>query len=471
MIKFPKDFLWGGAISASQAEGAYLEGGRLPSQGDILESGSGRLGYKDNLEISNEEYYPYHTGIDFYHTYKEDIKLFAEMGFKTFRTSISWSRIYPTGEEDIANEEGLLFYDAVIDELLKYKIEPLITISHYDVPLNLVQKFNGWQSREMIDLYVKFANTLMNRYKNKVKYWINFNEINVTIMCSSLGGATYIKRDAPDYYQKAYQAVHHQFVAAAKVTKLAREINPDFKIGGMIAGNGIYAETCNPNDVMAALEKERRTFFFSDVLIRGYYPSYMNTFFKKKNVSIVVHDGDSELIRNYTSDYLAFSYYMSSVVNEENLGDEKTIGNFSMGEPNPNLETSEWGWQVDPVGLRIYLNKLYDRYQKPLFIVENGLGANDILNGDKTVHDDYRIDYVRQHIVAMRDAIEDGVDLIGYTPWGCIDLVSVSTGEMSKRYGFVYVDKDNEGFGTYERYRKDSFYWYKKVIESNGEIL
>lgn len=468
---FPKNFLWGGALSAHQCEGAYNEDGKGLCTADTLIYGDiqERL-FNISAEIKDGVYYPSHDAIDFYHRYKGDIKLFAEMGFKTLRTSIAWSRIFPNGDDETPNEKGLQFYDDFFDELLRYNIQPVITLSHYELPLNLLKKYGAWENRKLIHFFETYAKTVFQRYKDKVNYWMTFNEINVIKIIPYFGGGMLVNRHDPVAPQKVYQAAHHQFVASSLAVKACHEIIPDAKIGMMLAGMVSYPKTCNPEDVQKNLEKKRDSLFFSDVQMRGYYPSYMDRYFEENDINVKMEDGDLELIGKYTADYLALSYYMSNVTSAA-PEDNKMTGNFAIGVSNPYLDTSEWGWQIDPAGLRIYLNQLYDRYQKPLFIVENGLGANDTVNEDGSIKDDYRIEYLRKHIEAMKEAVKDGVDLMGYTPWGCIDLVSASTGEMKKRYGFIYVDKDNEGNGTLKRSKKKSFYWYKNVIKSNGEDL
>lgn len=467
---FPEGFLWGGALSANQCEGAYLEDGKGLCTADTLVGGDVRERlFNIKSEIREGYYYPSHEAIDFYHRYKEDVKLFAEMGFKALRTSIAWSRIFPGGDDELPNEKGLQFYDDLFDELLLYNIQPVITLSHYEMPLHLLTEYGGWSNRKLIGFYVNYAKTVFHRYKDKVKYWMNFNEINVIKLMPYLGGGMLIQRDNPNFYQEIYQGAHHQFVASSLAIKACHEIIPEGQIGMMLSTQPSYAKTCKPEDVFKNMENERSNLFFSDVQMRGYYPSYSQRFFEEHNIKIQMESDDLDIIKNYTADYMAFSYYMTNVISSDPV-DSKYAGNFAQGESNPYLETSEWGWQIDPVGLRIYLNLLYDRYQKPLFIVENGLGAIDTVVDGK-IQDDYRIDYLQKHIAAMLEAVKDGVDLIGYTPWGCIDLVSCSTGEMKKRYGFIYVDKDNEGNGTLNRTVKKSFEWYKKVIETNGSDL
>lgn len=477
--KFPENFLWGGATAANQFEGAYLEDGKGWSTADTARY-IPEMQPEDFLSLlkpmttadvefamaDEEGIYPKRHGIDFYHRYKEDIALFAEMGFKTFRLSISWPRIFPNGDDQEPNEAGLKFYDDVIDECLKYNIEPLVTISHYEFPLALAFKQNGWESRETIDAFVRYAKLLLNRYKGKVKYWLTFNEINIIAMTGYLSGGVLADK-TENMFQSQMQAAHHQLVASALTVKACHDIDPAAKIGNMLAHSVSYPETPNPADALEGLLGSRASLMFSDVQVRGYYPSYTDKMFRDYGITLDITEADRKILKEGTVDFMSFSYYMSAISAAKKDGEE-TAGNLMMSKKNPYLESSEWGWQIDPVGLRIVLHELYDRYQIPLFIVENGLGANDVVEADGRIKDDYRIDYLRQHIAEMGKAMDEGVELMGYTPWGCIDLVSASTSEMSKRYGFIYVDLDNEGKGTLERSRKDSFFWYKKVIESNG---
>lgn len=484
-MSFSKDFLWGGATAANQYEGGYLSGGRGLSTLDVLTVGSntnprkiiyktkegeikeagrldalpeGAVGY-----IDLDTYYPSHKAVDFYGHFKGDIKLFAEMGFKCFRMSISWTRICPKGTKEL-NEEGLKFYDDVFDELLKYGIEPVVTINHFDVPMYLADNYDGWSSREVVDYYVFFCETIFKRYKDKVKYWMTFNEINFLRCWVHIG-----IHNTDD--QTKYQAVHHLFIASAKAVKLGREINPNFKIGTMVAYIPSYSMTCKPEDVMENLIFQRQVEFYLDVQCKGYYPAHKIKEFKRKGIEIKKEQGDDEIIKEGIVDYIGFSYYMSTASTTDKNA-EKTGGNNMMAYKNPYLEVSDWGWSVDPLGLRISLCQMYERYNLPLFVVENGLGAVDQVEADGSINDDYRIEYLREHIKAMKDAVElDGVDLMGYTPWGCIDLVAWSTGEMKKRYGFIYVDMDDAGNGTLNRSKKKSFDWYKQCIKSNGEDL
>ena len=476
MSKFPKDFLWGGATAANQYEGAYNVGGKGLSIQDVTPKGGipakigdlnpiiTELPTADNLKLE---------GIDFYHRYKEDIALFAEMGFKVFRTSIAWSRIFPNGDDLEPNEEGLQFYDNVFDELAKYGIEPLVTLSHYETPLHLARKYNGWINRDLIGFYERYVRTVFNRYKDKVKYWLTFNEINSVLHAPFMSGGISTPMEELSK-QDLYQAVHHELVASALATKVGHEINPNFKIGCMVLAMPAYPMTPKPEDVLAAREFENQNYLFSDIHARGKYPAYIQRFFKENGIKIDFAPGDKELLAENTVDFISFSYYMSIVQAHDPENYHSGRGNLLGGISNPYLESSEWGWQVDPIGLRLVLNDLYDRYQLPLFIVENGLGAKDVLVDGidcPTVNDDYRIDYLKKHLQQVGEALEDGVELLGYTTWGCIDLVSASTAEMSKRYGFIYVDRHDDGSGTLKRYKKKSFYWYKDVIESNGESL
>ncbi|CYV17819.1 glycoside hydrolase [Streptococcus suis] len=478
--QFPKGFLWGGATAANQYEGGWNLGGRGPATSDTYiavdpdkrkdMSHFGKPVSRADVEFAladQEGLYPKRWGSDFYHRYKEDIALFAEMGFKTFRLSIAWSRIFPKGDELEPNEEGLAFYDAVFDELNKYGIEPLVTLSHYEFPLHLALEYGGWKNRKVIEFFVRYAETVFKRYQGKVKYWLTFNEINILGMVGYLSGGLLFE-DGKNDLEAMYQAVHHQFIASSLATKAAHEIDPENKVGCMLARMENYAATCNPDDVLAALKKDQENLFYTDVQVRGAYPSYMKRFFKENNIQVVFEPGDEAILKQYPVDFMSFSYYMTSITRALPDKDKATAGNLILGEANPYLEASDWGWQIDPVGLRITLNKLYDRYQVPLFIVENGLGALDKVEADGGIEDSYRIAYLEKHIQQMYEAIEDGVELMGYTPWGCIDLVSASTSEMSKRYGFIYVDADDQGNGSFDRSRKASFYWYKEVIASNG---
>jgi len=480
---FPEDFLWGGATAANQIEGAFDEDGKGLSTSDMAaykdpyaEKSVNNFTFNVN-SVELEEYlnnpdkylFPKRWGINFYDNYKEDIALFAEMGFKTFRLSIAWPRIFPTGLEEEPNEAGLAFYDNVFDECKKHGIEPLVTMSHYEMPITLTQKYNGWVSRELIPLFVKYARTIFDRYKNKVRYWITFNEMNMNLNSLYTGAGT-LEDKVDNVEEAAYQASHHQFLASALAVKLSHEMMPDAKIGCMINRIESYAKTCKPEDQLQALKADQINTFYPDVQVRGEYPNYMKRFFSENNINIKVEKEDNEILKEGTVDFVAFSYYMSHVT-EDRPDAKELAGKLDSPIKNPYLELTQWDWPIDPIGLRISLNKMYDRYRIPLFLVENGIGARDVVTEDGKIHDPYRIDYIKKHILAMKEAIKDGVELMGYTTWGCIDLISCGTSQMSKRYGFIYVDQDDEGKGSLKRIPKDSFYWYKEVIASNGENL
>ena len=483
MRKFPKGFLWGGATAANQIEGGYNEGGKGISVSDCakMKRNVNVKDYHKLNEVTTKDIeealenlqdtvnYPKRHGSDFYHRYKQDIALLAEMGFKVFRMSIAWSRIFPNGDELYPNEEGLKFYDDVFDELLAHGIQPLVTMSHYEPPIHLVLKYNGWYARDLITFFERYVKVICERYKNKVKYWITFNEIDSIIRHPyTTGGLVKDRFAGMNFEEVCYQAMHHQFVASALATKICHEIIPDAKVGCMITKLSFYPMTCKPEDILESQKRMRNIYAYSDTQVFGEYPSYLLTYYENHGIHIEKHEGDDEVMKNYPVDFVSFSYYMSSCVAADEDDLEKTAGNTVMALKNPYLPSSEWGWQIDPIGLRVSLVELYDRYRKPLFIVENGLGAKDELVNGK-IHDTYRIEYYRQHFQCMYDAIvEDGVDLMGYTSWACIDLISESTKQMSKRYGFIYVDADDDGKGTYDRYRKDSFYWYQKVIRNNS---
>lgn len=462
MKAFPETFLWGGAIAANQVEGAWQEDGKGISTsdvqphgvfGDVVERKSGDFGIKD-------------VAIDFYHRYPEDIALFAEMGFSCLRVSIAWTRIFPNGDETQPNEAGLAYYDRLFDELAKHNITPMVTLSHYEMPWGLVKNYGGWGSRDVITFFERYARSVFARFKNKVKLWLTFNEINMSLHAPMTGVG--LSEDSSK--AEIYQAIHHQLVASALAVKACHEIIPDARIGNMLLGGLMYPLSCKPEDVLETLQENRNWLFFGDVQCRGEYPGYMLRYFRDNDIKLEISDSDREALKA-TIDFISFSYYMSGCVTADEELNAKARGNILNMVPNPHLASSEWGWQIDPIGLRILLNMLWDRYQKPLFIVENGLGAKDKLEADGTVHDDYRISYLNDHLVQVGEAIEDGVDVLGYTSWGPIDLVSASKAELSKRYGFIYVDRDDQGNGTLARSRKKSFNWYKDVIGSNGASL
>lgn len=484
-MKLSKSFLWGGATSSFQIEGGYQEGGRGLSTHDFETNGSvenpravtyrlpdGTTGRARSSFFNPEDlpdgavpcilkdcYYPSHKAIDYYHHWKEDIALMAGMGFNVYRFSICWSRIFPTGEEEKPNEEGLKFYEDIINELEKYGMEPLITIHHDELPFHLAEKYDGWSSRHTIDCYVKYCRTLFGRFGKKCRYWITFNEINAVRGYVACGTH---KCDN----QTHYNAVHNMFLASAKAVKLGHEMIPGSQFGAMYASSALYPATCRPEDIFRHMQKRRETYFFMDVMVRGYYPSYAKDIFARRGVKLRMTPEDEEILRKGVLDYISFSYYRSNVIST------KTVTNVISGDPNPYLEMTPWGWPVDPVGLRYVLNEFYDRYQKPLFIVENGLGAVDKIEEDGSIQDDYRIAFFKDHLKEMMKAIlEDGVECLGYTMWGPMDLVSLTTGEMKKRYGFIYVDMDDLGNGTLERKKKRSYDWMTEVIATQGESL
>lgn len=471
-----KNFLWGAATAANQVEGGFDEGGKGLSCADMLSNGTKEHPRQITPQTTEESlYYPNRIASDFYHHYEEDIALMAEMGLKCYRMSIAWTRIFPTGEETEPNEEGLAFYDRVFDLLKKNGIEPMVTISHYEMPIYLVNHYNGWASRKVIDLFLNYCKVLFERFHTKVTYWMTFNEIN----CGTLALGNYMSlgivnagtrsfTQQVDDKQLRYQALHHQMVASAKAVQLAHTIDPSLQVGCMIAMMPTYPLTCHPKDLLKCQKQwQEINYYCTDVMVRGAYGAYADKMWKEMNVHLEILPQDQQDLMQGRVDYIAISYYQTNCVSHED--DHSMIGgNLLAGVANPYLKASEWGWQIDPDGLRYTLKELYDRYQLPIMIVENGLGAFDKLETDGTVHDPYRIDYLRQHIQAMLAAIEDGADVMGYTPWSAIDIVSASTGEMAKRYGFIYVDSDDYGNGSFMRYRKDSFYWYKTVIASNG---
>lgn len=470
-----KNFLWGGATAANQAEGGVLEGGRGLSNVDLLPTGPDRKkvasGDLEMLEWKDGYYYPAKEAIDMYHRYMEDIQLFAEMGFKVYRMSLSWSRIFPNGDDLEPNEEGLVFYESIFEELKKHNIEPLVTIAHFDVPIHLIKAYGGWRNRKLVDFYSRYAETVLKRYKGLVKYWLTINEINILLHQPFVGGGIVFK-EGENKLEINYQAAHHQLLASALATKIAHEVDSEYMVGCMLAGGSHYPYTCRPEDYQEAINRDREGYFFIDVQARGKYPNYALKKFEREGLNIQMEEGDHAILAASPVDFVTFSYYCSRTVSAHSEDYAQATGNLFPSIKNEHLPSTEWGWQIDPLGLRNSLNQMYDRYQKPLFIVENGLGAIDIPDENGYVADDYRIDYLKKHVQALKDAVEiDGVELLGYTTWGCIDLVAASTGQMSKRYGFIYVDRDDEGKGTLNRTKKKSFEWYKNVIASNGEEL
>lgn len=471
---FPKDFMWGGAFAANQMEGAFDVDGKGWCVADINEYVDNvALDKKYNMEVttqfvkeamkSQDRVFPKRWGIDFYHTYKEDLALLKELGLKTFRTSINWARIYPNGVEEEPNEAGLKFYDDLFDEIIKNGMEPMITVSHYEIPLHLTMEYKGWYSREVIDFFVKYCKTVFDRYAGKVKYWILVNQINL-ILHESFNHLGVAEDVVEDLVSAKYQAVHNEMVACALATKYAHETYPDMQIGMMLCGGPAYAATCAPEDVLAALRHNQMEYFYSDVLLRGYYPGYAFHFFEERGIQVEFGDGDEEALKN-TADFFSFSYYYTRICDKKSYEDGNTVYR------NPELPANPWGWTIDPLGLRILLNEFYDRYQKPIYITENGCGYFDKLEEDEKIHDPYRVEYYKAHFEQMKEAIKDGVDLRGYYAWGPLDIVSCSSSEMSKRYGFIYVDQDDRGQGSKRRIKKDSFAWYQNVIRTNGEEL
>lgn len=473
----PDNFLWGGAVAANQFEGAWNVDGKGISVADIITGGAVNTNRKITQGVLKNEFYPSHIASDFYHHYKEDISLLNEMGFKCFRMSIAWTRVFPNGDEELPNEKGLAFYDRVFDECKKYKIEPIVTLSHFEMPYHLVERYGGWRNRKVIDYFVKYAEVCLSRYKNKVKYWMTFNEINNQTdfrekLAMLLDSGLIVNEDDKVKEELMYQAAHYELVASAKVVVMGHKINPEFKMGCMVNMTPLYPSSSHPNDIFQAMKATQKRYWFVDVQSHGRYPSHMNAFFKDSKMNLDITKNDAKILKNGTCDYIGLSYYNSSTVAYKKSNPDFNFAGSELLVDNKYLKQSQWGWPIDPLGLRYSLNWLEDHYHKPLMIVENGMGAKDTVIDGKFIHDKYRIDYLRKHILAMIDAvIKDGVDVIGYTPWGCIDLVSVGTGQMSKRYGFVYVDSDDFGVGTQKRIKKDSFYWYQNVISTNGKEL
>ena len=476
LLMHAEDLLWGGAVAAHQLEGAYDRDGKGLSIMDVVTGGDVNTRRRITGEILKGENYPNHEAIDFYDYYKEDIRLFAEMGFKCFRTSIAWTRIFPNGDEEQPNEAGLKFYDDMFDECLKYGIEPVITLSHFEMPLHLVQEYGGWRNRKLIDFFVKFAVTCFERYKDKVKYWMTFNEINNQADIGDgfmlYANSGIIIKPEENAEELMYQASHYELVASAEAIKAGHEINPKFQIGCMIAMCPIYPATCRPEDILQAEKAMQKRYYYTDVHVKGEYPVNILKYWERKDLKIDVTEEDLAVLKQGCVDYIGFSYYMSFCTKAEPDNPEYDYRGEKDRIKNQYVKASEWGWQIDPIGLRYSLNWFTDRYKVQLFIVENGFGAYDTLEEDGSIHDPYRVEYLQHHISEMKKAVEeDGVDLMGYTPWGCIDLVSAGTGEMDKRYGFIYVDKHNDGTGDLARRKKDSFEWYKEVISTNGENI
>ncbi len=476
-MRFPEGFLWGGAFAANQVEGAFKEGGKGLSTADIFPLGDRKTGgvfdrtqeqIYEAITDTDDRKYPKRRGIDFYHRYREDIELFAQMGFKALRFSMAWTRIYPNGDEEKPNEAGLQYYRDVINELKKHGIQPIITLSHFEMPMHLVTEYSGWSDRRVIDFYLNYARTVIDAFHEDIRYWITFNEIDATLHIPLIG-AGLIKERFENLEKTSYQALHHQFVASALLTKYVHENYPGLMIGCMSTKNLKYPATCKPEDCMQWLYETQMDAACTDVQVFGEYPYVWKKMWKEKGLEPEYTEGDLKLLKENTVDFVSFSYYASLVTSAEGSQKEKASANLLVGEKNPYLKQTPWGWQIDPEGLRFSLNQMYDRYKLPMFVAENGLGTLDVLENE-TVNDDYRIEYLHDHIAAVGKAIEDGVPVFGYTYWGCIDCISASTSEMSKRYGFIYVDQDDQGNGTLKRYPKQSFFWYRDLIAANGEI-
>ena len=468
--KFPDHFLWGGAVAANQLEGAWQEDGKGLCIADINEY-KGNLppekrsnaemtaAYVNELLNDKQKMFPKRYGIDFYHTYPEDLKLLAGIGFNTLRTSINWARIFPNGDDEEPNEGGLAFYDRLFDEFAKYNIEPMVTISHYEMPLNVALKYNGWYNRKTIDMFVKYCETIFRRYKNKVKYWITVNQINLYEHESfnHLG----IPADQVENLTDAkYQGLHNELVACAKAMAIGRQINPDFRFGCMLYHANAHPETGSSENMMEAIRQNHMQYYFTDMSARGGIPSYMWRFYEENNIHVDITPEDEEALKT-TVDFISFSYYYTRNVNEQG----ELINNRFI------KSTNAWGWGLDPVGLRVALNQYWDRYQLPLMVTENGMGFYDKVEEDGSIHDPYRVEFYREHLKQVKEAIYDGVDVVGYYAWGPIDIVSCSSCEMEKRYGFIYVDLDNSMHGSAKRSLKDSYAWMKQTIASNGENL
>jgi 6-phospho-beta-glucosidase len=479
---FPKDFLWGGAIAANQAEGAWREDGKGISVADVNRLKEELpLEKRYNRDLSTEDVrqaladteatYPKRFGIDFYRTYKDDLKLLAGTGMNAFRTSINWARIFPNGDDEKPNEAGLKFYDSLIDEIIKNNMRPLITISHYEFPINLALNYNGWYDRRLIEFFTRFCEVVFERYKDKVLDWILVNQVNL-IKFESFNHLGVPSDKVTNLLEAKYQAVHNELVACGRAIRIAKKINPHFNIGNMIYDDISYAASCKPEDVLATCKRNQMEYFFSDIAIRGSYPGYALRYFDENNIHIEFGKDDEADLQN-TIDFLAISYYYTMISDAQSVNqkDEPEIASHNNEYPNPHIKQSAWGWGIDPIGMRIKLNYFWDRYQIPIVIAENGIGCFDKVEADGSVHDPYRIEYLRAHIEQLKEAIKDGVKITAYHPWGPIDIVSASSSEMDKRYGFIYVDLDNHGKGSGKRILKDSYHWYKEVVASNGENL
>lgn len=474
-----KDFLWGGAVAAHQVEGGWDQGGKGMSVADVMTAGDNVTHTPRRITdgVLPGENYPNHEAVDFYHRYKEDIALFAEMGFKALRTSIQWTRIFPEGDETTPNEEGIAFYNDLIDTCLSYGIEPVITLQHFEMPWGLVKKYNGFMDKRVIDYFCRFASVCFERFGDRVKYWMTINEINnqaaqpIAHHMLQEGGVL-IQDGDPKAEEMMYQSAINELIASAKAVQIGHAMNPGLMIGCMIANEPLYGATCKPEDMLEMEKANQKRYWMLDVHARGYVPAFIEKLWARKGYQIDLSDAERRVLAAGTVDYIGWSYYMSQAVAWREANTDFDFYELEDIVDNPYVKKSDWGWPIDPLGIRYGLNWMEDRYHLPQFIVENGLGAYDKVELDGSIDDQYRIDYLRAHIAKMIEAVdEDGVDLLGYTMWAPIDIVSASTGEMDKRYGFVYVNKNNAGEGDLSRSRKKSFYWYKKVIATNGEDL
>jgi len=464
---FPKDFLWGASTSAYQVEGASLTHGKGPSWQDVKEIPEGTSG----LEVC----------ADHYHHYKEDVALMAEMGFKVYRFSISWSRLLPEGTGRI-NQEGIDFYNNLIDECLKYDIIPLVTMFHFDMPAALDER-GSWSNPDSVDWFVEFATLMYKSYGDRVKYWLTINEQNMLTLVGPVIGTLHIPEGCTNEIKEIYQQNHHMLVAQAKAMVLCHEMVEDGKIGPAPNISLVYPASCKPEDVIASQNSNAiQSWLYLDMSVHGVYNNLVWAYLEEHDATPTFAPGDEEALKNGNPDFIGFNYYNTSTVEDYSLLDTEVkstktdqqnrggVQGFYKSFRNPNLGTTEFGWEIDPVGFRATVREIYSRYRLPLIVTENGLGAYDTLTEDGKVHDPYRIEYLRKHIEQVQLAITDGVEMMGYCPWSAIDLISTHEGAV-KRYGFIYVDREEFDLKSLDRYRKDSFFWYKDVIASNGQNL
>ncbi|MGT2737149.1 glycoside hydrolase family 1 protein [Streptococcus orisratti] len=468
-----ENFLWGVAMSASQAEGEALKDGKGLVMDDVVANANNER-YQATADIDialgkTYDYYPSHRAIDFYNRYPEDIKRFADLGAKALRTSINWARIFPNGTEEEPNEAGLAFYDRVFDECLNYGIEPVITLNHFNTPFEFYYS-GGWKNRELIGHFARYAETVFKRYKDKVKYWMTINEINMILSLPLVGGLINPTKEE-NVIQAKYQGAHYQLVASALAVKIGKEINPDFQIGCMMGAGMTYPYSCNPEDVWEAYQENEKEYALIDVQVKGVYPYSLTNKLKREGIELDITDEDLTILKENTVDFVGLSYYSSRLTAADKASLQRAGANLNSTLKNPYLKSNDFGWQSDPLGFRITLNELYSRYQLPLFVVENGYSALEKMEDNNPIEDDYRIDYIREHLKELKNAMDDGVEIIGYTPWSGIDIISASSGMIEKRYGLIYVDLDDEGNGSLDRTPKKSYHWYQKVISSNGANL